>query len=211
MIAALAVEIVGDEGGWPHIALAVIGPVLIAGAAVFAAMTARRSAIERQEEQLAHDTERQEKALAHDREMRDRESTRIVIDDAMEAVNATIPLFTTLEGQVEALQHEMSKGGRVESPRKEAVEGYSACLGAQSDLSLHLLRLRTRPNLKEMSDAYAEVRGSYKEHREALFVGLDSILTDEQSAAIKKIDEDGTDKIATLMTAWWKWLGGEDS
>ncbi len=211
MFAVLAVELVGGEEEWLHIVSSVVGPVLIAGAAVFAAKTARRSAFERQEEQLAHDTERQEKSLTHDREMRDRESTRIVIDNAMEAVNTTIPLFTTLEGQVSGLQRQMNEDGDIEASKKEAVQIYNACFRAQSDLSFHLLRLRTRPNLKEMSDAYAEVRETYRRHREALLAGLDSKLTDDQSAAIEKLDEEGTDKIATLMTAWWVWLGGVDA
>jgi len=68
MLGAIEVELVGTNVDWRDVLLAVIGPVLISGAAVFAAITARKSAPERQEEQLEHDTQRQKEALAHDLE-----------------------------------------------------------------------------------------------------------------------------------------------
>lgn len=72
MLAAIPIELTG-ESFWIKSVLVLIPALLLAGAAVTAARIARRSAFERQREQLDHDSARQEKALAHDREMREEE------------------------------------------------------------------------------------------------------------------------------------------
>jgi hypothetical protein len=219
MLGAIKVELAGTDIGWLEILLAIIGPVLIAGAAVFAAITARRSAIERQEKQLEHDTQRQEEALAHDlerqklalahdREMRNRESTRIVLDNAMEAADSIIKKFTDLESAVRHLQKTMDEKGRGDPHLLEiAEERRRRCTAGINELLVHSLRLRTRPDLDDLTSVYQEVRENYSEHASALERGISSRLTDAQWSEIKAIDTRGTDKIAKLLTKWREWLG----
>jgi hypothetical protein len=93
MVGALEVELIGNGEGLSTF-LTVLGPVLIASAAVAAAFIARKTANERQEKQLAHDTERQEVALAHDRALRDREYLRETVSSVLEnAINMTRATF----------------------------------------------------------------------------------------------------------------------
>src|SRR4051794_15183673 len=103
------VELVG-EGGLLGVFVSVLGPLLIAGAAVLAALVARKTANERQAEQLAHDSERQreqlrhdsarqKRQLQHDREMRQREHARGALDSAIEEVRETLDALLDLEHQ----------------------------------------------------------------------------------------------------------------
>jgi hypothetical protein len=87
-----AVTVIGSNGFFVE-----IGPLLIAGAAAFAAGLAARTANKRQAQQLAHDREQQRRqldhdrqrqleALSHDREVRDLEHLRQLVDAAFESV-----------------------------------------------------------------------------------------------------------------------------
>lgn len=90
MRSVIEVTLVGGESTALNVFLALAGPLLIASAAITAAVIARKTANERQQEQLAHDTLRQERALAHDREMRDRDFLRQTVSSALEnAIQAT--------------------------------------------------------------------------------------------------------------------------
>lgn len=115
MIAVLDVHLVGGESEILHIFLTIVGPLLISGAAVFAARTARDSAAERQERQLAHDTKRQEEALEHDRQMREkelghdreirrRERAQDTLDSALENLNAARAKTNALAARIEVVE-----------------------------------------------------------------------------------------------------------
>jgi hypothetical protein len=218
MLGVIEVNLVGTDVDWLDILLAIIGPILISGAAVFAAVTARKSAIERQEEQLEHDTQRQKEALAHDlkrqemaldhdREMRNRESSRTVIDDAMEVANSAIEKFSTLEVRVKNLQATMDADGKGDDDLlQRAEEKHRECSNTVIELMANGLRLRTRPDVNELADAYRELRECFTEHEEALKKGISSKLSTEQMSEIKDIDSKGTEKFARLLSKWRAWL-----
>ena len=172
MIAALDVNLVGGESEALHILLAVVGPILIAGAAVFAARTARNSANERQQRQLAHDTDRQETALGHDREMRewelahDREmrsreraldTLDSTVDNANKARTATNALAARIyvadkwrprhERELAEAATQMEKARAVErlaATSRKSSELSSACFDARMALNSDYTRLRLR-------------------------------------------------------------------
>lgn len=116
MIAILDVHLVGGESDVLHVVLAIIGPLFISGAAVFAARTARDSAADRQEKQLAHDTRRQEEALthdrkireeelAHDREARRRERSQDTLDSVLENVDSARAKTNALAARLEVVEN----------------------------------------------------------------------------------------------------------
>jgi hypothetical protein len=97
---AIEVTLVGGESTALHVFLALAGSVVIAAAAVAAAMIARKTANERQQEQLAHDTLRQERALEHDREMRDRDFLRQTVSSALENAISTTEAISGFKAKV---------------------------------------------------------------------------------------------------------------
>jgi hypothetical protein len=105
MIGALNVNLVGGESGLLHIVLAIVGPLLIAGAAIGAALVARKTANERQQAQLAHDTERQERQLQHDRALRDRDFLRQTVTSALEHALEAMDAVTSVAVESEALEN----------------------------------------------------------------------------------------------------------
>jgi hypothetical protein len=219
MAAAIGVELVGGGGllGTLVEIAEVLGPFLIAGAAAFAARTARKSAFERQREQLGHDSERQEKVLArdrerqqeelaHDREMRERESSREIISEAMEAVNKAIGDFHDLQMAViryqAAFDNEQQDGGL----RQAALTAAAPCLEDQMTLTFHNARLRTRPNTDSVTNAYKEVRENFDVRRRLLVEGASGTkFTDAEKDEVPTLDDAGTKLIGSLYVTWRKW------
>jgi len=119
MLCAVGPRMTG-ESEFLHIFLTIIGPVLIASAAVIAALVARRTANERQLKQLLHDTQRQEVALAHDREMRDREHVRSTISDAIEALTEATYLVIAMGSAVTTLERARE---RLSAAEEDALAG----------------------------------------------------------------------------------------
>lgn len=124
MPSALKVELVGGDGALA-IFLAVLGPSLIAGAAVVAALVARRTAnerqaeqlrhdTERQQEQLEHDSERQERQLAHDRQVRDREYLFRTVSAAFECLERAKRAIIQTSGWIRSLETVREKIAKTE-------------------------------------------------------------------------------------------------
>lgn len=140
MRAAIEVKLVGADDALA-VFLAVLGPLLIAGAAVIAALVARRTAnerqqeqlahdTERQKEQLAHDTERQERQLSHDRAMRDRDylfQTVGTVYENLEEANQTVIRVSGLVGSLESTRTKLSDA------RKEAIPSWISHLSERLD------------------------------------------------------------------------------
>lgn len=152
-MAALKVELVGVSDGLT-IALSVFGPLLIASAAVIAALVARRTANERQAEQLLHDTERQreqldhdtqrqERKLAHDRDLRDREYLfRTVIRGLghLEEAEQAVIHVSGLVGSLESTRSDLIKARQQEETSRvtgisKILENYREKVGDAMDVA----------------------------------------------------------------------------
>jgi len=122
MIAVTKVEVVGEDSQL-KVLLTLVGPILIAGAAVFAAWVARKTTNERQAEQLAHDSERQEMQLEHDREIRDREHLRNVMEGVFTGIAQALDVVADVAVSVGAYEQLEEKMTTVDSlPESEAQE-----------------------------------------------------------------------------------------
>jgi phosphomannomutase len=229
---AFQVELVG-ESLWLALLLTLGPAALIAGAAIIAARVARQSALERQKDQLRHETERQKEqlereterqreqlereterqreVLEHDRQMRERESTRTVVDTAIGVAHDTIPEFLAFERAIRSLQEAMSDDGEVDDDQLDtaALEGQIACRDALTNLQLHSILLAARPGTDQLTQAYTEVVDTYREHLDALVAGAHTKLSERQMAAIKDIDDDGSGKLAAMLISYRLWLEGQ--
>lgn len=134
MLGALEVELVGTKDA-VGILLVIFGPLLIASAAVIAALVARKTANERQaeqlahdtkrqKEQLAHDTERQERQLAHDRDMRDRDYLFRTVSRAYEHLEEAKRAVIRVGGLVGSLESTRTVLGEAREAREPARISY---------------------------------------------------------------------------------------
>lgn len=143
VIECLGVEWVGDKKP----ALEQIGPLLVAGAAAFAAWLAAHTAntrqksqldhdSERQREQLEHDTARQREQLLHDREMRDREHLRAVLETVLKSLSSTIERIIVLSSSLQTLEE--VTGELKEAPPDLASEAWDRKLEALNEMMENL-------------------------------------------------------------------------
>jgi len=90
------VEWIGDRKSFFEQVGPLVGSLIVAGVAGFAAWLAARTANERQREQLDHDAERRREQLKHDREMRDRDFARQTLSSSLENLLDVIRSVTDL-------------------------------------------------------------------------------------------------------------------
>jgi hypothetical protein len=244
MLGLLKVELVGDSV-WLNLFVALIPAAFLATAAVVAARIARQSALERQKDQLKHETERQKEqlqreterqkeqlqreterqkeqlqreterqkeALRHDQAMRERESSRLVVDQAIETMHSTVPLLTTLEVRIDGIQKAMQEGDEewLASLQELADEERQKCRETILELQLHDIRLTTRPDTEDLAEPYEAAHMNHSKHLDALEGGIRNELSDEQKAAIKALDKAGTSKWAEVLAAFRDWLADDD-
>ncbi len=233
MLGLLKVELVGDSA-WLNLLVALIPAAFLATAAVVAARIARQSALERQKDQLKHETERQKEqlqreterqkeqlqreterqkeALSHDQAMRERESSRLVVDQAIEAMHLTVPLFATLEVRIDGIQEAMREGNEewLASLQQLADEERQKCRETILELQLHDIRLTTRPDTEDLAEPYEAAHKNHSKHLDALEGGIRNELSNEQKAAIKALDKAGTSKWADVLAAFKDWLATDD-
>jgi hypothetical protein len=211
MIGAIEVDLVG-ESAWsvllPFLS-AFLGAILIAGAAVFAARTARESAFERQEEQLTHDTQRQKEALAHDREMRDRESTRLVLEGAMETINGVMRFFSDWTVHISFLQEvidDPAKQADAMQRMKEVSDDMAEATTQLAQLGFGHLRIASRPDAGDVALAYEDIQLHYSQFSNALMPGLTEKFTSEQLDVVQRMESEIGTKVGALLATWWQWL-----
>jgi hypothetical protein len=107
------VQVIGGNSHALDIFLTVIGPLLIAGAAVFAARLAAKTANRRQQEQLEHDLE-----------VRREEDVRDVLDDAVANVYEVSKAIAEAEAHIEELesQRDAAEGNTGSQSERELVK-----------------------------------------------------------------------------------------
>lgn len=233
MMGVLDVRIVSDEGEALHVLLTLIGPLLISGAAVFAARTARNSAAERQQRQLTHDTERQEEALAHDRvvrnqelthdrEVRKKERARDTLDSVLESLNNARVKNISLNARVSVLEELGRETGAKADGAPDAIDSAarkrhnqqrarsehyaSESWNARRALNGDWARLILRFGPEhEVTRAFKRMRRALNGQAELANLGLNRPFTDEEQERAQALSNQVARRFDDFTTACRKW------
>lgn len=236
MFGVLDVHLVGGEGALLHIALSFVGPLLIAGAAVFAAKVARDSASDRQVRQLAHDTERQEEVLAHDRAMRElelghdrearrRERERDTLDSVLESLHQARVKTNAFSAAVIVAQDGWRKRSEEmgENPslvrktelQTEAVKtetklqtASTAALESQMALNGDWTRLMLRFGAgHSITQVFKGAMDTMGEVRQAFRPGISGVLSGEEFTQAKKLSTEIGSRFGEFTATCREWDG----
>jgi hypothetical protein len=220
---ALKVELVGEEGALA-IFLTVLGPLLIAGAAVIAALVARRTANERQAEQLAHDSERQreqlrhdssrqERQLQHDREMRQKEHARGAVDSVIEEVQETLDTLIDLEFEAKKCEEKRRKAPSQSTADTSALrKSRKAFTGKMLEFHGAIARVMVRLGaVRDIPDKLGALFEAWDDLGKSLFTAIDTNRSDKELGEFEEKKEKAGAAFTELMIACERWLQFADA
>jgi hypothetical protein len=202
-----------------------LAPLLIAGAAVFAAIFAgywqwRQLQHDRdlRREQLSHDREIHREQLDHDREMRRRENADRVLDEVIDNEarlrDGYDEFFDAVESaeeqrsELEAASDSMDSGDveeQMDALRAHLLEEKSKLHMLLAEAHGDSIKLLIRVEDKDLIDAYRAIPESVRERLDALNTDEWPVRTAEEKMADKAMDEKMTLVQTTFLNACAEW------
>jgi hypothetical protein len=212
----IAVEVVGGDGKFLHVLLALGGSAFVATAAIFAAIVAARTANQRQRAQLDHDSE-----------VRRREHIRDALDTAAERLYEAFEALAVYELRIEegekaraalkkARDHEATSPDDLDQAKtlvdhihdqiEEAIQqSASQLLAVQaSEFQLKLRIGNDHPIVK----AYERAKLGFAEIRKALDNGRIRDRTDGEKSTYEEVDKESATAYSDFLDASEVWNSG---
>lgn len=209
----IAVEVVGGDGTFLHVLLALGGSAFVAIAAIFAAVVAARTANQRQRAQLDHDSE-----------VRRREHIRDALDTAAERLYEAFEALTVYQLRIEEAEKaraalKKARDNETTSPDasdkaktlvdhmhdeiKEARQQSTPQLLAvqASEFQLKLRIGNDHPIVK----AYGSAKLGFAEIRKALDNGRVRDRTDDEKSTYEEVDKESATAYADFLDASEAW------
>ena len=184
------------EGGL----LELLGPALIAAAAVVAAAVAAYTANKRHAAQLLHD-----------RELRDREEVGKVVDSAIDAANGALKAWSRFGGQVESAERARSAEepaqAQTRAVRSALGESYQQAYSLITEMMGNTLRLAVRLGEDHaVTESCDEMARGYLDLGKSLEGAIRSNRTDDLKAREKELNRKASDLHEKFLKACRNWL-----